>query len=247
VGELESALKKSKKQIKALQSLAQADGNGGGASSSEATAQVMASLAAGDSRELEAAQASREAAEKRCEALEAQLSSQRENVRSLEGDVRKAQAAVGAAAAKGKGGKEQAAAAAAAAAAAEAAVAAAEENLEVERQAWQQTEATIRETHAAELQVNQISLPSSSPRPHLLLASSSPGPQGVQAALAAKAGELTALQASSAAVAAARGDAVQSLKAAQDDLEMETAARKAAQARADEAEIGRASCRERVY
>ena len=147
VADLELQLKRSQKQVKALQSLAQADGN---APSSEAAAQMVASLAQGDSQELDAARAARQAAEKRCEALEVQLTAQRDTVRSLEADVRQGQAALGAASAKGKGGKEQADAAAAAAAAAQAAVTAVEQKLDQERESWKQAEATLRETNAAE-------------------------------------------------------------------------------------------------
>jgi hypothetical protein len=208
VADLELQLKRSQKQVKALQSLAQADGN---APSSEAAAQMVASLAQGDSQELDAARAARQAAEKRCEALEVQLTAQRDTVRSLEADVRQGQAALGAASAKGKGGKEQAAAAAAAAAAAQAAVTAVEQKLDQERESWKQAEATLRETNAAEV-------------------------KRINGELESQSAELSALKASAAAVAEARGDAVQSLKSAQKDLEMETAARKAAQARADDAD-----------
>jgi hypothetical protein len=201
--ELELQLKKAKKQVKALQSIA---GAGGETGSSDAAARAMASLAQTDSKELEMARAARQSAEKRCEALEVQLKSQQELVRSLGLEVKRSEAALAAASAKGKG-KEQAAAAAAAA---QESITAMENKLELERQSWKQAEATLRDTNAVELKRIQDKLDSQST-------------------------ELSALQASAAAATAARGDAVQSLKSAQQDLETETAARKAAQARADDA------------
>eukprot|EP01043_Picozoa_sp_COSAG02_P006962 COSAG02_NODE_204_length_29210_cov_36.596579_10_plen_742_part_00 len=201
--ELELQLKRAKKQVKALQSIS---GAGGDAASSNAAERAMASLAQTDIKELEMARVARQSAEKRCEALEVQLKSQQELVRSLGLEAKRSEAALAAASAKGKG-KEQAAAAAAAA---QESITEMENKLEQERQSWKQAEAALRETNAAELKRIQDKLDSQST-------------------------ELSALQASAAAATAARGDAVQSLKSTQQDLETETAARKAAQARADDA------------
>lgn len=198
--DLELQLKKAQKQVKALQSIAEAGGD------SDEAARTMASLVQTDSKELEVTRAARQSAEKRCEALEVQLKSQQELVRSLGLEAKRSEAALAAASAKGKG-KEQAAAAAAAA---QESIAAMENKLEQERQAWKQSEATLRDTNALDL-------------------------KRVQDKLDLQSSELSALQASAAAAAEARGDAVQSLKSVQQDLETETAARKAAQARADDA------------
>ena len=201
--ELEVQLKKAKKQVKALQSIAQADGD---TASSDAAIRATDSLAHSDTKELEATRAARQSAEKRCEALEVQLNSQQELVRSLGLEVKRSEAALAAASAKGKG-KEQAAAAAAAA---QETIAAMENKLQQERQSWKKAEMTLQDAHAADLKRIQDKLDSQS-------------------------AELSALEASAAAAAEARGDAVQSLKSTRQDLETETAARKAAQARADDA------------
>eukprot|EP01044_Picomonas_judraskeda_P001040 COSAG03_NODE_54_length_16022_cov_3.869811_6_plen_737_part_00 len=203
VTELEVQLKKAKKQVKALQSIAQTDGD---TASSDAAVRAIDSLAHNGSKELETTQGARQSAEKRCEALEVQLKSQQELVRSLGLEVKRSEAALGAASAKGKG-KEQAAAAAAAA---QETIAAMENKLEQERQTWKQAETMLRDANAADVKRLQDKLDSQS-------------------------AELSALEASVAAAAEARGDAVQSLKSTRQDLETETAARKAAQARADDA------------